>query len=78
MIQAAVNGQGVALGSRTLALGHLSAGRLVRPFELSLMTDFAYYVACAKSRADEPDLVAFRHWLIEEARALPCPKAADS
>jgi LysR family transcriptional regulator, glycine cleavage system transcriptional activator len=70
-IQAAVGGQGVALGSKALTLEHLAAGRLVRPFKLSLVTDFAYYVACTKSRADEPDVVAFRRWLIAEARSAP-------
>jgi LysR family transcriptional regulator, glycine cleavage system transcriptional activator len=71
VIQAAVSGQGVALGSKALALEHLAAGRLIRPFELSLLTDFAYYVVCAKSRADEPDLVAFRRWVISEAHEEP-------
>jgi LysR family transcriptional regulator, glycine cleavage system transcriptional activator len=66
-LQAAVNGQGVALASKPLALDHLAAGRVVRPFELSLTSDFAWYVACAKSRADEPDLLAFRRWLLAEA-----------
>jgi len=70
-IQAAVGGQGVALGSRALTLEHLAGGRLVRPFKLSLVTDFAYYAACAKSRADEPDIVAFRRWLIAEAQSAP-------
>ncbi len=70
-IQAAVSGQGVALGSRALALDHLAAGRLLRPFELSLVTDFAYYIVCAKQRAEEPDLVAFRRWVIAEAQREP-------
>jgi LysR family glycine cleavage system transcriptional activator len=67
-IQAAVSGQGVALASKALALEHLAAGRLVRPFQLSLMTDFAYYVVCEKERAEESDLLAFRRWLIAEAQ----------
>jgi LysR family glycine cleavage system transcriptional activator len=71
VIQAAVSGQGVALGSKALALEHLAAGRLVRPFELSLVTDFAYYIACAKSRANERDLVAFRRWVIAESQREP-------
>jgi LysR family transcriptional regulator, glycine cleavage system transcriptional activator len=70
-IQAAVSGQGVALGSRALALDHLAAGRLVRPFELSLVTDFAYYISSAKKRAEEPDLAAFRRWVIAEAQREP-------
>jgi LysR family glycine cleavage system transcriptional activator len=69
-LQAAVNGQGVALASKPLALDHLAAGRLVRPFDLSLTSDFAWYVACAKSRADEPDLLAFRRWVLGEARQV--------
>jgi LysR family glycine cleavage system transcriptional activator len=82
-LQAAVNGQGIALGSKALALEHLAAGRLVRPFKLSLVTDFAYYVVCAKARADEPDLVAFRRWLLTEAQREPVahrrsPRAAPS
>jgi len=71
VIQAAVSGQGVALGSKALALEHLAAGRLIRPFELSLVTDFAYYIACAKSRAEEPDLLAFRRWVLSEAQREP-------
>lgn len=71
VIQAAVSGQGVALGSKALALDHLAAGRLVRPFDLSLVTDFAYYIVCSKSRAEEPDLMAFRRWVISEAQGGP-------
>jgi LysR family glycine cleavage system transcriptional activator len=71
VVQAAIQGQGVALASKALVLEHLAAGRLVRPFKLSLVTDFAYYVVCAKSRADEPDLRAMRTWLLAEARRAP-------
>jgi LysR family transcriptional regulator, glycine cleavage system transcriptional activator len=67
VIQAAVRGEGVALGSKALALEHLAAGTLVRPFTLSLVTDFAYFVVCAKARADEPDIMVFRSWLVAEA-----------
>jgi len=74
VIQAAVRGQGVALGSKALTLEHLAAGRLVRPFKLSLVTDFAYYVVCARSRVEEPGIVAFRRWLIAEAQSS---RAAD-
>jgi LysR family glycine cleavage system transcriptional activator len=68
VVQAAVRGQGIALGSKALVLEHLAAGRLVRPFKLSLTTDFAYYVVCERRRVDEPDLLAFRRWLMAEAQ----------
>jgi LysR family glycine cleavage system transcriptional activator len=82
-LQAAASGQGVALASKALALGHLAAGRLIKPFKLSLVTDFGYYVVCAKTRADEPDLLSFRRWLLAEAQREPVmrsgsPRAAPS
>jgi LysR family glycine cleavage system transcriptional activator len=70
-LQAAISGQGIALGSKALVSEHLAARRLVRPFKLSLVPDFAYYVVCSKARADEPDLVAFRRWLLAEAQQGP-------
>ena len=61
---------------KALAMEHLAAGRLVKPFDLSLVTDFAYYVVCAKARADEPDLAAFRRWLAAEAQREPLMQRA--
>jgi LysR family transcriptional regulator, glycine cleavage system transcriptional activator len=75
-IQAALSGQGVALASKALALEHLAAGRLVKPFGLSLVTNFGYYVVCEKARADEADLVAFRRWLLAEAQLEPIVRGA--
>ena len=68
MIQAAVAGQGVALGRNTLVVDDLAAGRLVRPFELSLPSNYAYWIVCPEHYADRPKIVAFREWLLREAR----------
>ena len=43
-IQAAVNGQGVALGWSTLLRGHLQEGRLVRLGQQSLTLDERYHL----------------------------------
>ncbi len=66
-IQAAVAGRGVVLASTALARDHLAARRLVRPFKISLETSFAYYVVCAKERAQDADVAAFRRWVFDEA-----------
>ncbi len=66
-LQAAVQGQGVALGNTALVADDLAAGRLVWPFALCLPTMFAYYVVCPEGRADEPTITAFRDWLLAEA-----------
>lgn len=77
LIQAALAGQGVALARSVLAADELAAGRLVRPFELNLPTEFAYYVVCPLDTADQPKIAAFRQWLLAEARG-EIPQAVRS
>ena len=66
-VQSAVEGHGVALASSPLVVDDLAAGRLVRPFALSLPNNFAYYVVALEASADTPKVAAFRNWLLEEA-----------
>ncbi|MBV8565559.1 MAG: transcriptional regulator GcvA [Methylobacteriaceae bacterium] len=66
-LQAAVQGQGVALTTRAIAADELMAGRLVRPFEVSFRTPFGYYFVCRRDRAASPKVLAFRNWLVAEA-----------
>lgn len=68
-INAAVDGLGVALGRIALAVGDLEAGRLVKPFELSLPTDFGYFIVYPERRAERPKIIAFRDWLLSEAQS---------
>ncbi len=67
VIQAAVEGQGVALGRSALAAADLAAGRLVKPFDISLPATVAYYVVCPAATAEYPKIAAFRDWVIAEA-----------
>ncbi len=67
VVQAAVAGQGVALGRSALAAADLAAGRLVKPFDISLPAAVAYYVVCPEATAERPKIVAFRDWVIAEA-----------
>jgi LysR family glycine cleavage system transcriptional activator len=69
LLQAAIEGQGVALGRRVLAEAELGAGRLVRPFPESLPVDRRYFVVSPEMRADEPKIAAFRTWVMAEAQA---------
>ncbi len=70
-IQAAVEGHGVALARGVLAANELRSGRLVRPFELRLPADYAYYIVCPQGTADRPNIKAFREWLLSEAAGTP-------
>jgi len=68
LIQAAIAGQGVALARGVLVADALAAGRLVRPFRLSLPAEFAYYFVYPERVAAHPKVRAFRDWLLEEAQ----------
>ena len=64
LMQAAVDGQGVALGSTTFVDELLESGRLVKPFDITLKDDSAYHVVCPKSHLEKPAVAAFRDWLL--------------
>ena len=66
-LEAAIEGQGVVLSLKNLAMADLAAGRLVMPFDLAISLEFAYYIVCPEATAEQPNIVAFREWLLEEA-----------
>ncbi|MCH7943436.1 MAG: transcriptional regulator GcvA [Proteobacteria bacterium] len=70
-LQAAIEGHGVALASRVLAADDLAAGRLVRPFDLVLPTDFTYYLVTPETATDQPKIKAYFDWMIAETKPPP-------
>lgn len=66
-IDAAVEGQGIALARTALAAWDLAAGRLVRPFAVSLKVPYAYWIVCPRATAELPKIATFRAWLVAEA-----------
>ena len=68
VVQAAIEGHGVALTSSVLVADDLAAGRLCKPFTLSLPIRFAYYVVAPEAAADRPKVAAFRAWILAEAK----------
>jgi LysR family glycine cleavage system transcriptional activator len=76
VVQAAAEGQGVALARSVLAAGDLAAGRLVQPFEVSVPQDLAYYLVSPEATAEQPRITAFRSWLLAEAEAEAASRAA--
>lgn len=70
VLQAAIDGHGVALARSVMAGDDLVAGRLVRLFpETTFAAALAYYVVYRSECGALPKLVAFRDWLVEEASA---------
>ncbi|MEZ0238587.1 MAG: transcriptional regulator GcvA [Methylophilaceae bacterium] len=70
VLQAAIDGHGVALARSVMARDDLAAGRLVRLFpQIEFTSALAYYVVYRAECASLPKLAAFRDWLISEAAA---------
>jgi len=67
LIDAAVDGQGVALARTALAAWDLINGRLVRPIDVSLKISNTYWVVCPKAASSVPKIATFRNWLLAEA-----------
>jgi LysR family glycine cleavage system transcriptional activator len=67
LLQAAIEGQGVALSSLPLAHADLRAGRLVKPFEIEIPVELSFYIVCEHGRESEPALAVFIAWLREQA-----------
>ena len=67
-LQAAMDGQGVAMARGELAAQDLADGRLVRPFDLSVPYRFAYFVVSLPEVVEWPKVAAFREWVLEQAR----------
>src|SRR6478752_5340998 len=67
VIDAAINGQGIALARTTLAAWDLINGRLVRPFSDSLPLSKPYWIICPKATTTLAKIATFRDWLLVEA-----------
>lgn len=72
VLQAAIDGQGLALARSVMVRDDLQAGRLIRPFAdkgLDCPLTQAYYVVYRPECAQLAKVQAFRDWLLAEAAA---------
>ena len=76
MIQAAISGQGVALGRQPLMNDLIEAGTLVVPFKQTLVGSRAYFIIESRLSAGKPHVREFAQWLVAEAGrdAGPAPR----
>lgn len=68
LVQAAMNGQGVALGRLPLLRDLLRDKRLVTPFRKSVVSSRGYFVVRSARAAGNRDVKAFEAWLRAEAK----------
>lgn len=69
LVQAALNGQGIALIGVRLAEDFLAQGMLVRPVEATLHSEQAFYLLKSADQALTPPAQVFWDWILAEARS---------
>jgi LysR family glycine cleavage system transcriptional activator len=68
-IEAAMAGRGVALAEAALVQDELASGRLVKPFDIELLSAYSQWILTLPEKADRPDIRRFRNWLVAQADA---------
>jgi LysR family transcriptional regulator, glycine cleavage system transcriptional activator len=68
-LEAASQKLGVALALRPLVDADIASDRLCAPFEVEVKPQSAYYLVCPEVIADRPAVVAFRKWLLVQAKS---------
>jgi LysR family glycine cleavage system transcriptional activator len=72
LIDAAVDGQGIALARTALAAWDLINGRLVRPIDVCLEMSNTYWIVCPKVTSRIPKIATFREWFLAEVADDVC------
>ncbi len=62
-LSAAVEGKGVCLIRKSFVANYLASGSLVQPFELSIYSNFNFYLVCPENRLKEIKIDAFYQWI---------------
>ena len=69
MVQAAVEGMGVALGHSLMITRELEQGTLVSLFNSRVTAPARYLLVTAAASAGKPQVRAFRDWILKQAKA---------
>lgn len=68
VLQATIDGRGVALARSSLVKEDLAFGRLLRLFpEIEMSSKLTYFVVYRADSANQPKICAFRNWIMAEA-----------
>jgi DNA-binding transcriptional LysR family regulator len=68
VIHAAIDGQGVALGTSPLVRQLIKQGRLIAPLAKKFDSSRAYFLVTAPNAAERPEVKDFAAWLIRQAK----------
>lgn len=74
ILMAAEQSQGIALSRWSLVARDIEAGRLVRPINTVVKTDWSYYFVSPPHFFDLPKVRIFRQWLLDHCARFPTPE----
>ncbi|MCW8871891.1 transcriptional regulator GcvA [Pseudomonadota bacterium] len=74
ILMAAEQGQGIALSRWSLVARDIAAGRLVRPIDTVVRTDWSYYFVAPPHYYDLPKVAAFRDWIMGHCERFERPE----
>ena len=77
-IQAAIDGQGVALGTTPLVRQLIKQGRLIAPLARKFDSSRAYYLVLSAAAAGRPEVKDFAAWLLRQAKQEPRNRGRSS
>ena len=68
LLDAARNGQGVALSRASLVKDEIERGVLIKPFETELESNFSYYLVMPERSVRNPAVERFCEWIKSETQ----------
>jgi LysR family glycine cleavage system transcriptional activator len=74
VLMAAEQGEGIALSRWSLVARDIKAGRLVRPVDAVVKSDWSTYFVAPPHYFQLPKVNSFRQWLLEQFREFELPE----
>lgn len=68
MLESVENGNSLALGHTSLVIDDLKRKLLYAPFQITIPSEYSYYLVCPKGFENSSRILAFREWIKEEAK----------
>ena len=69
ILQSAIDGAGVALGRLSIVERELEAGNLVKPFDVTVLTDLAYHLVYLPGALEREKVRVFRDFIMDQIGA---------
>jgi len=70
-LEAAIEGQGIAMVPHFMVASDLRAGRLIKPFAIEVRQPGRWYLVCRREQRADARIARFRDWLAAEIAADP-------